>query len=382
MKPATLETPEIELSPARPALGAHDDTDALPQTAPNPVGLNIAGNTVTQATAHLPEDQRNLVRWLHDHARRQRLSWDELANATEIHKSTLYRALTDTYRYPKGNEKSGQRIPLDGVCEKIETYRRKEMRRGTERNPEFCRTEVADKIYWLYERVARNHKMGTIYGDSQIGKTTALKQVTAENNGGRTTYVEMPPASGVQLMLKCIAKALLVPPHKSFDLLLEDVVQALDPSKVLIVDEAQRIFTTYQKSSVMRCADTLRYLHDQSGCGLIICGTNVFRDQVKEGEFKTYLKQLQRRGRSYSLQLPTEPPRGDLDMLAARFGLPRATDEAEHIMLHIAHTDGLGVFVLRLRDAKDLAEKKREPLAWKHFLRAYAITEKVAGNVK
>src|SRR5690606_15431175 len=37
--------------------------------------INIGGNTVTQATEHLPEQQRLLVRWLHTHARNNRWGW-------------------------------------------------------------------------------------------------------------------------------------------------------------------------------------------------------------------------------------------------------------------------------------------------------------------
>lgn len=337
-----------------------------------PSGINVGGHTVTQATEHLPDKQRDLVRWLHNHARTRRIEWKELANAVDVSVSTLSRIWTDRYKHPE----TGARVPLDSICEKIAKFKRRMEQAGKSENPDFVVTNVFTKIEWLFQRVSKHHRMGFIYGDGQVGKSTSLKEVTRRNNGGRTTYAEMPPASGVQYMLKCIAKALDVPPHKGFDRLLDDVLAALDPSKTLIIDEIHRAFTTYQRTSVMRCLDTLRYLHDQSGCGLILCGTNVFRDQIKEGEFKAYLKQFHRRGRSYELQLPTTAPWEDVLSIAAWFKLDEPTKEAKEIVEHINSHDGIGVFRMRLVDAQDLADNKRERLNWGHFVRAYAITEK------
>jgi DNA transposition AAA+ family ATPase len=393
---------QLETTARRGNLVADDDqdpalllpTEELAAGAMRPQsGINIGGHTVTRATEHLPEEQRTLVRWLYTHARQQRFGWKELAAACSISSATLSRLFSDQYRYPKENverdshgvitsrkphPKANERISCDSICEKIAVYRRKAERSGRAVNPDFVATSVAERIFWLCERVARNNRMGFIYGESQIGKTFALKEYAAEHNGGRTTYCEMPPASGVQLMLKVIAKALYVPQRSAFDGLLEDVIEALDPSKLLLLDEIHRVFTTYQKGSVMRCLDTLRYIHDQTGCGLVLCGTNVFRTKVLEGEFKNYLKQLQKRGRSYELQLPAEPPREDLDAIAARFGLAPATGEAEKVVETIAHTDGIGVFRLRLIDAQDYARNKGQRLEWGHFCKAYAITEKAS----
>jgi len=364
-----------------------------PTTARPHAGINIGGHTVTKATEHLPEEQRVLVRWLHHNQRVHNIEMRQLAAEVGISSTSIWRMFMDQYRYPKeliekdkqGNvlrrvphPKAQERISIDSLCEKIARYRRKAETSGRASNPDFVVTDVAERIFWLCERCGRNHRMGFIYGDGQIGKSFAMRQYAAEHNGGITTYVEMPPASGVQFMLKCIAKALLVPPTQMFDKLLEDVIDALDSSKLLLVDEIHRVFTTYQKTSVMRCLDTLRYIHDQTGCGLVLCGTNVFRDKVKAGEFMNYLKQLHRRGRSYELQLPADPPRKDLDLIAGKFGLDPAEGEADLIIRKIAKTDGIGVYRLRLIDAQDYARKKKQELNWGHFLKAYAITEKAS----
>jgi DNA transposition AAA+ family ATPase len=396
MNAPTLEAPKREVSPTG-LIDTEEEvvglSDELKPSAARPMpAINIGGHTVTKATEHLPEEQRTLIRWLYHHQRTHNLQTRELAAEVGLSPTTIWRLFCDQYRYPKeevsrdrgGNEvrkphpHALERISIDGLCGKIARYRRRAETSGRAANPDFVMTDIAERIFWLCERCGRNRRMGFIYGDGQIGKSFGLRQYAAEHNGGITTYVEMPPSSGVQFMLKCIGKALLVPTASTFDKLLEDVLEALDPSKLLLVDEIHRVFTTYQRTSVMRCLDTLRYIHDQTGCGLVLCGTNVFRDKVKAGEFMQYLKQLHRRGRSYELQLPNDPPRKDLDMIAAKFGLDPAKGDAEVIVTKIAKSDGIGVYRLRLLDAQDYARNKRQELNWGHFLKAYAITEKAA----
>lgn len=340
-------------------------------------GINIGGNTVTQCTEHLDEDERLLVRWLHTYARDQRWEWDTLTEAVKISQTTLYRIWHDKYRYPDGDPKAGERIALESVCEKIKRFKKLVESREAVKSTGFVETSVWKRVDWLCRRAFVRQKLGFIYGESQIGKTTCLLEHERRNNHGQTTYVEMPPASGVVLMTKHIARALHVNSTTNFDGLLGDVVGALDESKLLIIDEIHRVFTTYQKTSVMKCLDVLRYIHDKTKCGLVLCGTNVFRDNLKQGEFFQYLKQLRRRG-LYEIQLPTTPPREDIDLVAEHFGLEPATGEASEIIGHIAKTDGFGKVLIRLTDASELAMNKKQTMTWDHFVKAHHIIEKMA----
>jgi hypothetical protein len=63
-------------------------------------GINIGGNTVTQATEHLPEEQRVILRALHTHARDQKLTWQDLKRLTGLGDNFLYQVMTGRYRYP------------------------------------------------------------------------------------------------------------------------------------------------------------------------------------------------------------------------------------------------------------------------------------------
>lgn len=342
-------------------------------------GINIGGHTVTACTEHLPEEQRTLVRWLHYHARREQWTWDQLTSAVGYSSTTWSRIWNDKYRYARGEPRAGDRMPIVEQCKSIERLKRLVEERESVRATGFVETSVWTRVDWICRRSFVRQQIGFIYGPSQIGKTSCVREYQRRNNHGQTAYCEMPPASGVQLMLKCVAEALTVPnAHRGFDQLLRDVCQALDGSKLLIIDEIHRVFTTYQKGSVMRCLDTLRYIHDRTRCGLVLVGTNVMRDQLRRGEFALYLEQLKRRGRTTMLQLPGEPPRQDIDLMGRAFGLEPATGEAEQVLTAVAKTDGLGSLKMLLQDASERATKKRRAITWEDFLWAHSLATRMA----
>jgi DNA transposition AAA+ family ATPase len=349
-----------------------------PNTAANFQGINIGAHTVTPATEHLPEDQKALVRWLHWHARNNNWTWDQLVQNVGYSSTTWSRIWRDRYRYAAGEARAGERMPIDDQVKAIARFKKLAEEREAVKETGFIETGVWQRVEWLCRRAQVRNKIGLIWGESQIGKSTCVREYQRRNNHGRTTYCEMPPASGVQLMLRTVAEALGVPSQRGFDMLLKDVCQALDPSKCLIIDEIHRVFTTYQKGSVMRCLDTLRYIYDKTGCGMVLVGTPTMRQELEKGEFSQYLKQLKRRAGSLMLQLPTLPPRADLDLIAAAFDLQPATGEAEEILLQVAKTDGFGKVKMLLQDAGERATKRKRSVTWDDFVWAFNLAERMA----
>lgn len=368
---------------------ATDSADTLEITAApaKRAGISIGGDTVVKATEHLPETQRALVRWLYEYAKSQGWDWEETERMSKLSTTTLWRIWNDQYRDPKTMQRTadgkpirstGDRVPLDGVCEKIARLKKLVQQREGLKAKTFMENTVWQRVSWLCERAFIRQKIGFIYGESQIGKTECLNEYQRRNNHGQTIYVELPPSCGLRLMVQTIAEALHVSGKSCYEELIRRIIAALDESKLLILDEVHRIFTTYDKKSVMRAMDVIRYIHDRSKCGLVLSGTNVFRDNMRSGEFFQYMKQLNRRG-LYTLQLPAFPPQEDLDLVARRFGLDPAEGEAEKILDHIAR-EGFGVVITRLTDAAEIAAKKKQPISWDHFLKAVDIVRKMAGE--
>jgi len=358
--------------------------------AARPSGINVGGNTVVQATAHLKADEQTLIRGVHSLARQMNWDWDSLARETKISTTTWYRIFTDKYRYPefetegenkKPHPHARERIPLDGICERIRRWYRVWQERAFMPDEEFIETSVWKRVDWLCRRAFLRKRMGFIYGESQIGKTSCLMEYQRRNNSGQTTYMEIPPSGGVQMMVKAVAKALNVSTNTSYENLLDDVIDALDDSRLLIVDEIHRVFTTYQKTSIVRCLDVLRFIQNKTRCGMVLCGTEVFRDELKRGDFFRFLKQLDKRG-LYQLQLPSVPPREDLDLIARHYGLAPASGRAEELMEAIAHSDGFGRYCMRLLDAAELAANKKRKVSWEDFLEANRIADALSLGVE
>ena len=353
----------------------------LEKTAQRPSGINVGGNTVTQATEHLPENQRSIIRAVHNIARQSNWDWEQLERETKISSTTWYRIWTDKYRYPDNDPKARERISLDNICERIRRWKNLWEERAFMANEGFVETSIWKRTEWLCRRAFVRKRIGFIYGESQIGKSVCLQEFNRRNNTGMTTYVEVPPSAGVQLMTKEIAKALHVSTNTSFEKLIDDVIDALDDSKLLLVDEIHRVFTTYQKTSVMRCLEVLRYIQGKTKCGMVLCGTPQWRHELKNGNFTKFLKQLDRRG-IYELQLPPDPPRGDLDLIAEHYGLAPASGKAEEIMTHIAHSDGFGKYCMRLLDGVEIAANKRRKVSWDDFSEANRIADALALGVE
>jgi hypothetical protein len=414
-----------------------DESTALVPTRPNATGINIGGNTVTQGTEHLPEEQKLTLRALHTIARDEKWSWAETVRQSGIHNTVLYRLWHGSYRYPlivkerhchvcrknvdtnraggcakcgarndmitvteKPHPKAGEQIPLsDEVCNKLSRWKAK-FDAVVATDDDFVETSVWKRIEGVARRAFKRRKMALVLGESQIGKTTAGKHLAKKYNSGATRYVDTPPSPGKQMMLKVIAKALTVSPNTCFDNLLQDVIAALDPSKQLVIDNFHRVLRTYQRGSVVACMDMILYIFDQTQCSIVVMATPQFGDAIRNGEFSQYLKQFDRRF-LYPLWLEDEPEPGDLMLIARKAGLraecdsktgdwvyPNARTEVAvgkdktakplEIVQHIAHTDGFGKFCARLGDAADLAEAKGIPISWELFVKAHHIAEKLA----
>ena len=158
----------------------------------------------------------------------------------------------------------------------------------------------------------------------------------------------------------------------SFEQLRERVTKFLDPSKLLIIDEVHEVFVSYQKSSTLKCLSVLRQIQEVSQCGMVLCGTNVFRTELEQGEFSQSLKQLRKRG-IVELQLESVPTEEDLNLIAKHYKLgPPSPEAAEHVRW-IAKEMGLGKYTKFLASSAQMAGKKKERFCWGHFVRTVTI---------
>ncbi len=106
---------------------------------------------------------------------------------------------------------------------------------------------------------------------------------------------------------------------------------------------------------------------------MVICGTNLWRDELREGKDKLLLGQMERRG-VFKRHLSSEPTRADLKALFKKaFTLDWPTGEAAEIIKKVNTQQGLTAITEYLRYGHRLASKAEEPLSWNHFVKAHAI---------
>lgn len=389
--PTMALAPSVPSGPLVPAPSADDtqpeDPANLTTTVRSFRGIAIGTDTVTEATKDLPENQRDAIRWLHAHARNQNWTMADLERETGIGRNLAWKAMKGEYKHSDwlyrvpgdkatryANPNAGKPISLDGFCQKVERAKQKFQKLMENFSADFMLTEVWQKVEWGCLEALNKNRMVFIYGESYIGKTRSAQEFARQHNSGQSTYVRVPPAGGVHLLLKEIAAKIHVNSNKAFDALLTDVVRALDVTKLLIVDEVHEIFETYGRANRLRCLEMLRYIHDISRCGMVLIGTRIFRDEIENtaGEFYKFLGQHRRRG-LYTVQLPQVPCRRDVTMALDRVGLewPRSK-KTEDILIHLAQ-DGLGVVLTFLDAGRGLAKKKGQTYSWEHFLAAQDI---------
>jgi DNA transposition AAA+ family ATPase len=187
----------------------------------------------------------------------------------------------------------------------------------------------------------------------------------------------MPAAAGVHLFMKEMAKACYISPESCLEKLRDRVMKAVDSRTLIIVDEMHQAWTSYQRGSAVKVCELLREIYDRTHCGLVICGTNVLRDELHTGTKASVLEQLRRRG-TIKVQLPARPPKSDLDKIAKRFGLPPAEGEAAEVVKDMIHQSGLGMYVKFLQSAHLMASRAQKPISWDHYIQAADIIAKLS----
>ena len=328
----------------------------------------MGGDHIVKATKHYPEKARDMLRWFFFYCVENDISRKEAAELVKVDQSTIYRVLMGKYQDGKGKN-----IIPASLISNIESFRRIDERRVTLGDVPFVLTPTARKIWQICDLAVDSNRIASIYGKSQTGKTTALLEYKRVHNHGSTKYIRIEPSSGIHEMMRQIGRECALSPKTSYDKLKDRVVRAIDRNTLIIVDEIHELTFTYRQRSKLSCVEVLRWLHDVTRCGMVICGTNIWRDELKEGKDKLLLEQMERRG-VFKHQLKSEPTRADLKAIFKKaFNLDWPTGEAAEIIKDVNTRQGLTAITEYLRFGNRLAKKADETLSWSHFEKAYGI---------
>ena len=330
--------------------------------------FRIPGDTVNAATAHLDDDQRGAIRWFHAYCSEHDLPLKEACAKIRYDDTTLYRVFVGKY---EGS--------LDNVCKQIEEFKALEIERNKGKKLPFIETSLARKIWGVCHASLEFQRIGFIFGDTQIGKTEALIKYRDDHNHGGTIYVRMPTGGFSSDFLAELARVLRISSQSNEIQLKSRIIKAFDDRMLLIIDEAhQCTMSNTGANRGIRSLEFVREIYDAKRCGVVICGTNVFRESLESGRFAGILKQSRRR-RLAILQLPSIPSAEDLRTFAAAYGLEPATEKNLNLQTDMIRDEGLGMWLTLLRMAAKCAAKRGKKMGWNHVQEAYAGLRKLEG---
>lgn len=359
-------------------------------------GTNLAGDVVERGIQRNKEEYHDDLRWWFRYAHvEKKLSQSDAARTLGIDGGTYSKVFRGAYTGANGILLA----PPAKMLSRIRVTRDQERTNTAELNKGRVMTPTVDEIHQVCRKAWRDRQIAIVFGESHIGKTEALVWFRDENNHGATLYVDLQGVMGVQDIYRAFARALKISADVPMAKLVPRVLAAIDRTNLVIVDEFHHITYSYRKGSSNVMVNAIKSIKDRTGCAMVICATNVARDEFTEGTGKEakLLKQLWRRG-VIKLQLADALPVGDVRCFAQAYGLdfpaaPEAGDDtwkalrAAHpdfagldVCEHVAYHDGVLALVSLLRDAGALAKKRGRDLSWKHVADVQAIYDRRAAK--
>ncbi len=342
--------------------------------------LEITGDSLQKGLSRISnEEHRELIQWFFYYKADKNWSVAQAASEINLSPSTLSRVFSGNYV----DAKKG--IPIQPPATMLATIRRmKELDKADslKKSAGRIKTPTVNKIWAICRKSWEQRKIAFIFGEPQIGKTEALKWFKEENNHGNTIYVDLNGATGVQDIYRCFAKALRLG-YTSPARLKDKIYDAINERMLIIIDEFHQITFAYKKGSSCSMVHAIKAIHDICQCGMVICSTNIGRQEVEKGHDAKLCSQLLKRG-TIQLQLanamPVEDVRAIVQAYKLDFPAPKkgelwknfqAENKGQTYCHDIAYEKGINYLILCLQDGNILAGKQSRSLTWKDFETAH-----------
>ena len=300
-------------------------------------------------------DEKNAFMWLHGKIRADGMSLRTAAEAIGYSSATLSRIFAAAY--------AGS---YTEVAAKIRAWRGLLAERAEMPSIPFLETSVWETVRKSCDLALIHRIPALIMGLPQMGKTTALKHYR-ERTEFPCYFVRIPAAATFRGALEAIAAAVGVTADKTTERLRRRIFRAIDRNSLLIIDEFHQLATSSGRLTAMKIAEYIRELADETGCGLLLCGTFSVAGDLLNGPLRDWLEQLSERLIN-RVSLPTTVPPADIRLAAAAYGLDAEPDAAAAPLLRNIRMNRL---VRSLALARNLAANKGEPLAWTHFVSVF-----------
>lgn len=320
-----------------------------------------------KAWAELPENQRELLLWFHQHVIDSDMSHGDCERAIDYDWSTIFRVLKSDYDGSYRN-----------VCRAIAQYQKIMAKRGTIQGNELVETRITKMVHSGLDYALANNSITLITGDSGMGKTVSIDMWRRDNREGTSVSVTAPVLGGSAMLLRYISAAVGVDSTGTSHEMYDSICKAFNEHRILIVDEAHRLLPRDRRGTAI-AIEILRDLHDRTGCALALAATQRFGDQLRRSEYM--FEQLLRRI-GMPISLPSKLVQKDwLPILRQYVAKPDAKTIA---MINETINDGgrLGILVETLKIASRLATNAKRRAGYDDVRKAIAIRHQMMNNKK
>jgi len=242
--------------------------------------------------------------------------------------------------------------------------------------PAVIETRVLNGCRTLCAAAYAAREVSMVWGPTQCGKTTALRQCCREN--AEYKMFRFPSTASMPLMAEAVARAYGVwDDGLSFR---EARRRIFDNAKdtLLIADEVHEAFITYGAEAATRAIEFLRDIYDTGDVGLVLCGTDALPRNMQGGRFAPALRQALSRG-NVRKAFGAAPDWRDVVKAAAHFGAVEALpDNAKAVWQQKLRGMSFGAVCRLLRSASHMAGKRGRPMCWERVAEALATLDQFA----
>lgn len=244
----------------------------------------------------------------------------------------------------------------------------------------FVETRLACYTMDLAEFTQKNHYAAILIGQTQWGKTEAVKEY-ARRHPDTVVLVRCPVSVSPTRLLFRICKQIGVSVNLKPEEMIDRILRYLTPDHLLIVDEIHHVLKSDKMGQ--KGVEQLRELRDLSGCGLLLTATPEFEVAMETNPaWSGMLKQLSKRNACRVYRLPDVIATEDLRKVWEYYGFPEPDEGMRLSIEATALESGYGVITKRMNQARIAARNAGVPVTWRYYLAAVAkLADMEAGRM-
>ena len=308
----------------------------------------------------ISEDGLESILRLFNHGKAKGYSFDQTAALVDYSGATLSRLFAGKYEGA-----------LDKVVQQIDSYLELEREREKMKSDRFIENSIWTKINNLCNFAITRNAMVRLVGPSQIGKTYCLKEYMRRSNK-QVCYVRIPAAPTMKLVVEAFARAVGVNSSIRVDDARQRVAKAVGRNTLLIIDELHELVMSAGKGTAMKCIEWIREIWDNSGCGMVLCGTKSLEDDlINDARMKGWLVQIDQRCQRV-MNLPTRLPMEDIVLATEAYGITGSTATVAGILASIRMNRLTSCLALTASWCSgNNKTKQKHPKTWESFRTVY-----------